>query len=299
MKTPIINQTVLMSDAEHFAVKELNLYSHEEVQPDVNQAKAEHAMVKSALQRAGIQVVQVDSPVGCQDGIYTANWAFCSGDIAVAAKLPNIRQGEQDHARDILKGLGKTVIVPEQQRYSGQGDSLVCGDKLFVGSNYRTDRSMHDFLEATFMGKRQPNYDIISVQTVPAIDNNGVPIINKVSNWPDSNFYDIDLAMGIVRPPVDGQPALIAWCPEAFTKDSQRTIRELDMDKIEVDIKEAEGGFACNFISTGHKVVMGSGAPQLQAAIESYGLQTEALEIKELIKGGGFIRCIALTLDNQ
>ena len=297
MKTPIINRTVMMSDAEHFSVKELNLYSHEAIQPNNEMARAEHEMVKLALERAGVTVIQVASPEECQDGIYTANWAFCSGDTAVAAKLPNARQGEQHYAQERLRELGKTIIVPECQRYSGQGDTLVCGDTMFVGSGYRTDKQMHDFLADTFKTREQ-NYQIVPVQTVPAVKNN-VPIINRVSHWPDSKFYDIDLAMGIIRPPIDDEPGLIAWCPEAFTVESQQAIAALDIAKIEVDIKEAEQGFACNFISTGHRVVMGAGAPKLQAAIESYGLETETLEIQELVKGGGFIRCIALTLDNK
>ncbi|QQS18999.1 hypothetical protein IPL68_03020 [Candidatus Saccharibacteria bacterium] len=61
---------------------------------------------------------------------------------------------------------------------------------------------------------------------------------------------------------------------------------------------EAKEAFACNLVSTGHTVVMSASAPQLQAAIESYGLQTITLAMPELAKGGGFIRCTTLTLDN-
>lgn len=290
---PIINRRVLMTDADHFSVKELNLYSHEEIQPNVVLARREHEMVKHALQNAGIEVIQIPSPEDCQDGIYTANWAYCGpNNIAVMSRLPNVRQGEQDYARQQLRALGKTVLVPKWQRYSGQGDTLVCGDRLFLGSGYRSDKEMQKFMTDTFKFTRQPRYDIVPIQTIPATEN-GVPIRNKVSHWPDSKFYDIDLAMGIV------DQDTIAWCPEAFLPESQDRIAALDVKQIIVDKQEAEEAFACNFVSTGRSVVMGTGAPRLQAAIEKHGLQTEALEIHELIKGGGFIRCIALTLDNE
>jgi N-dimethylarginine dimethylaminohydrolase len=34
-------------------------------------------------------------------------------------------------------------------------------------------------------------------------------------------------------------------------------------------------------------------------ALENSGLKVVALDIRELAKGGGFIRCVSLTLDNK
>lgn len=292
---PTMNRRVLMTNADHFSVKELNMYSHEEIQPNRELARAEHEMVKVALEEAGIEVVQFPSPVNCQDGIYTANWAYCGPDnTAVMSRLPNVRQGEEAYARNVLRSLGKKVLVPKWQRYSGQGDTLVCGDKLFLGSGYRSDHEMQKVLTDTYKFRRSPRpYDIVPIQTIPALDDDGLLLRNKVSNWPDSKFYDIDLAMGVV----DDQT--IAWCPEAFTPESQDRIFDLDVNQILVSRQEAEEAFACNFISTGRHVVMGTGASELQEAIQRQGLTTTALKIHELIKGGGFIRCIALTLDNH
>lgn len=285
-----------MSDADNYSVKELNLYSDEQIQPSTSAARAEHAMVKAAMEQAGIRVIQVPSPADCQDGIYTANWAFCSGDRAVMSRLPNVRQGEEPYARsvladaEILGDLVKQVEVPDTERYSGQGDTLVCGKYMFVGAGYRSDATMRDYLSERFSDK----YQIIPVQTIPALDESGQPVTNKVSGWADSYFYDIDLAMGVI------DDHTIAWCPEAFDEQSQANIRSLaDLDLIEVTKQEAMEAFACNLISTGHTVVMGDGAPQLKADIEAHGLDTITLNTPELIKGGGFIRCISLTLTND
>lgn len=286
---PIINGRVLMSDANHFRnVVELNRYTREDDQPDINLARIEHGLVKSAFIDAGIDVIQRKSPANCQDGIYTANWAFCLGDKAVMARLPNVRRGEESRAARILTSLGKTIIRPPRNlRYSGQGDTLLCGDTIFVGSRYRTDPEMADFLEDQFADRR-----IVRIQTVPAIDN-GQEAINQVSGWPDSDFYDIDLAMGIV------EPGLIAWCPEAFTPESQAAIGALtDIDKIEISYKEATENFASNFVSTGKRIIMGN-APNLASALHARGKETTILETKQINKAGGFIRCISLTLDNE
>jgi N-dimethylarginine dimethylaminohydrolase len=281
-----INRTVLMTGVKHFAVEELNPYSDRHVQPDKEKAAAEHQTVLTAMLDAGIDVVQVDEPEGCQDAVYTANWALCRGSKAVVSSLPNMRESEEPYARDILEALGKEIITPPF-RFSGQGDALPCGDLLFTGSEYRTDRRMHAFLAETL------GYKVIGLQTVPELDDKGETVINEVTGWPDSFFYDIDLALAVIR------PGLIAWCPDAFTEKSRETMESLDIDKITVDLREATNGFACNLVSTGDTVIMSAHAPKLQAELEKRGLRTITPEIKELAKGGGYIRCTTLTLDNE
>lgn len=280
-----INQTVLMSGADAFSVEELNPYSHKGDQPDVARAVTEHTSIKHAIESAGVSVIQVPAPAGCQDGVYTANWALVRGDTAVLASLPNLRQAEEPFAEQHLRDLGKR-IVKAPYRFSGQGDALPCGNYLLAGSNYRTDPRMHQFL-ADELG-----YEVISLQTVPALDAAGNPLINTVTGWPDSFFYDIDLALSILR------EDLIAWCPEAFTPESQERLRAMPMQKIEVSLDEAMNGFACNLLSTGDTVVMSGHAPEFQKAIQAEGLKTITPDITELLKGGGFIRCTTLTLDN-
>jgi len=281
-----INKTVLMSGAEYFDVVELNPYSHGIDKVDRLEAIREFDSIYAATQQAGINVIKVDAPAGCQDGIFTANWGLCRGDTVIMSSLPNARQAEQPYAESVLRSLGKNIIRAPYN-FSGQGDALPCGNYLLMGTQYRTDPRMHDFV-AERLG-----YEVVSLQTIPELDASGQPVINHVSGWPDSFFYDIDLAISILR------PDLIAWCPEAFVPESQAKIRALPMEKIEVSLEEARDHFACNLLSTGETVIMGNHAPLLQAAIESHGLRTITPEIRELGKGGGYIRCTTLTLDND
>jgi N-dimethylarginine dimethylaminohydrolase len=280
-----INHTVLMSGADYFDVLDLNSYSHNVKAVDREQALRDFAAIQSAAEQAGITVIKVAAPQDCQDGIFTANWGLCRGETVVMSSLPNMRQAEEPYAEQILESLGKR-IVKAPYRFSGQGDALPCGNFLISGTNYRTDPRMHQFL-ADELG-----YQVVAVTTVPELDAERRPVINGISGWPDGFFYDLDLAISILT------PNLIAWCPEAFLPDSQAKIRQLPMDKIEVSLDEATKGFACNLLSTGETVIMSAHAPQLQAAIEAHGLQTITPDVRELGKGGGFIRCTTLTLDN-
>lgn len=275
-----------MSGADYFDVVELNAYSIGVSKVDRAKVAGEFASIKAALEQAGVEVVKVTAPAGCQDGIFTANWGLCRGDTAVLSNLPGPRKAEEPYVKKVLSDMGKRV-VEAPYHFSGQGDALPCGPYLLAGSNYRTDPRMHDFLA------KELGYEVVSLEAIPERDAQGQPVINALSGWPDSFFYDIDLAISVLR------DDLIAWCPEAFTPDSQAKIRALPLDKIEVSFSEAQQGFACNLVSTGETVVMSAHAPELKANIEARGLKTITPEITELAKGGGYIRCTTLTLINN
>ncbi len=258
-------------------------------------ARHEHTLIAQALTSAGVRVESVAPPANCQDGVYTANWALIRGNKAVMANLPNARTAEEPYAADILQKYGKEIIeVPEGLRFSGQGDALPCGNYLFCGSQYRSD------IEAQAFAAKTLGYERIQLQTVPLLDNTGDPVINASSGWPDSFYYDIDLALSVLRPPNNDHKGLIAWCPAAFTEESRDILRNFsEVEKIEVSREEATKAFACNLVSTGETVIMNAGATQFIQAIKAHGLTVIGLSNPELGKGGGSIRCTTLTLDNQ
>lgn len=288
-KNSAINRTVLMSDARYFDNgSAINPYMSTSEVIDRSVAQQEHDLVGQSLEEMGVRVIRVSSPVNCQDGIYTANWALCRGNRAVLSSLPGVRSAETGYAAGLLAGMGKEVHFPPQGvRFSGQGDALPCGDLLFMGSTYRTDEAMSAFI-AEKLG-----YEVIQLQTVPVLGNNGAPKINQASGWPDSLFYDIDLALAVIS------PDLIAWCPQAFTPESNKVLNSLPLNKIEVSLEEATEAFACNLVSTGSMVLMTSRAPRLQEDLMHKGIGVKTLDITELRKGGGYIRCTTLTVDND
>lgn len=312
-KTPLINRQVVMAKTtEQFSVVELNTYSHEYIQPDKNEAQRELDSIKETLADEGVKVHEYDVPKGCQDGIYVANEAVCFGSIAVAGRLPGPRQAEMLPFREYLhRELGKTVLVPPWQRFSGQGDALRFGDILFVGHGYRSDKEIVDYLSDNY---REPSRrrlqqhgvynNVVSLQTIPLEDEYGNPKRNELSGWWDSPFYDIDLAIGVVRPPTKDEPGILAWCPEALTLNSQLKIIELaqrhNFTLVEVSLAEAKDNLACNLVSTGHAVIMTDQAPELQAKLEKFdNLRVYPKKVSELKKGGGGPRCVTLEVTDD
>lgn len=282
-----------MSGAEHFSTDQaINPY-YSASSLDSERAKKEHADIKQLFEEAGIVVETAPPPTDSQDGVYTANWALVRGKKAVLARLPNARKAEEAVAEKALQERGYEVVrVPEDWHFSGQGDALAFGGLLFCGMGYRSDERAQAFAAETL------GYERIQLQTIPELDELGNPMMNAITGWPDSFFYDLDLALSIIKAPDETQGGIIAYCPEAFIPSSQETLRRLKgFEKIEVSFEEATKGFACNLVSTGETVIMSNRAPELKKELEKRGLKVVSPDVTELVKGGGFIRCVSLTLE--
>jgi N-dimethylarginine dimethylaminohydrolase len=280
----MLNAKVLVSGAD-FLIDEAPINPYYGVKIDTAQAQAEHSRIRQAFTEAGIEVIQVPPPSGCQDGIYVANWGLCRGDTCVLSRLPGPRRAEEAYAAQVLAQLGKSCVQPPKGlKYSGQGDSLPCGRYLLAGSGYRSDAAAQAF------AARELGLELVQLHTLPILDAQGQPLINAASGWPDSFFYDLDIAIAVLR------DDLIAYCPEAFDAGSLAKLDVLPVQKILVDRDEAVRGLACNLVSTGETVVMSAHAPQLQCAIKQQGFRIITLDLPEIAKAGGYIRCSSLTL---
>lgn len=282
----MINQKLLVSGADYFTDDyKINPY-YTETKINREKAIAEHARIVECFREAGIEIIKVDPPKGCQDGVYTANWAIVKDGIAVMARLPEARKGEEAYARKKLEEQGiKTYLVPENYLYSGQGDSLRCGKYLFAGRGYRSDPEAQTFV-ADKLG-----LELIQVHANPQLNADGSIHINPATNHADSFWYDLDLAISII------DEHTIAYCPGALDEESNKKLEAIqDLDKIIVDYDECTKGFACNLVSTGKHVIMSANAPKLKSALEARDLICITPEITELLKGGGYIRCISLWL---
>jgi len=280
----MLNTHVLVSSTHYFSTEfSLNPYMMGEPL-DRRKAQQEHQAIVAGFQRAGITVTQVVPPPRCQDGVYVANWALVHDGIAIMAHLPEIRSNEEPYARAVLTDLGlRCVEVPNALLFSGQGDSLICGSYLFGGQTYRSDASAQRFAAQTL------GLDLVLLETVPFTADSHLRI-NIMTRRPESLFYDLDLALAVI------DEHTIAYVPEAFTDQSRKALEALPIERIAVDFEEAVGDFACNLVSTGETVVMSSSAPRFRADLEKRGLSVIPVSATEIQKGGGFIRCISLTI---
>jgi N-dimethylarginine dimethylaminohydrolase len=179
---------------------------------------------------------------------------------------PPERKAEIPYVQDWLVRRGYEVVEAPYP-FSGQGDALACGDLLLAGSGQRTDRLMHAVLA------RELGYQVVPLRTV------------------GPRWYDLDLAVAVI------DAHTLAYCPQALDGPSCRRLSRLGLELIEVSVDEA-ARFALNLVSDGRTVTMTQRAPGLAGALLDRGLRVVELDTTELAKGGGGIRCTALTLDN-
>ena len=262
-----MNGRLLVSDAAHFRVDyEINPYMHTGVQPDPAAAVAEHRTIVAAHRAAGRHIEYVPSAAECPDMVFTANAAVVRGDRAVLGSPPPERKAELPYFQEWLLEHGYEIIEAPYS-FSGQGDALACGNLLLAGHGQRTDVRMHEVLA------EELGYHVVPLRTV------------------SSRWYDLDLAVAVI------DAHTVAYCPQALDEPGGRLLRGLGLDVIEVSIEEA-ASFGLNLISDGVTVTMAGKAPHLAGELRDRGLQVVELDITELAKGGGGVRCTALTLDN-
>lgn len=263
-----MNSELLVSDTAHFRVDyEINPYMHIGAQPRPEAAAAEHRAIVAAHLAAGPKVEYLPSVPECPDMVFTANAAAVGGGRAVLGSPPPERRAEIPHFREWLTGRG-IEAVEAPYAFSGQGDALAFGPLLLVGHGQRTDERMLPVLA------RELRREVVPLRTAGA------------------RWYDLDLAVGVIG---DGT---LAYCPEALDARSRDTLRALGADLVEVSVEEA-GRFALNLVSDGTTVTMARGVPRLAAELRDRGLEVVELATTELAKGGGGIRCTALTLDEH
>jgi N-dimethylarginine dimethylaminohydrolase len=286
MLTFPFNRRVLVSDARYLEPKGINAFEHTDDQPDSAAAIAEHEGAVAGFQQIGIQIERVPGPPDCQDGVFTANWGLTWNGRALLSRLPNARQGEEPHAEVALKHLGfetKRASV----LFSGQGDAMIIGgERVLIGGGYRTDPTIATEVR-DWLG-----LEPIMVPAKPKRHFGfGPPVRNKVTGLWDSYYYDIDLAIGVIR------PDLIAVCLDALTREGRQAIARLkDVEVIPVDLHEARDNLATNLVSTGQAVVMVDNAPGLAAELRRRNLELILRPNHELKKSGGGFRCSALSL---
>lgn len=294
---PLINKKVLVSGAEYFRDHDaINALMRSSIPVNTKKAIDEHAQVIRALSSAGIEVLAVKPPKNCQDGIYTANWGLVRDGKVILARLPNKRKKEEAYAHQILKNIGLNIIkLPEDvTAFSGQGDAIQLNEVVFTQSPFRTSKKAHKYLKE-YLGFNK----VIPLKTKPLRWLKiGPRKKNSITGWIDSLTYDIDLALAAIKPRVGSDRAIIAYCPSVFKRSSQKILANLkEFDKIKVDKSEALNVFALNLVSTGETVIMNAGAPKFKSELIKRGLNTIELNLPELAKGGGSIRCISLTID--
>jgi N-dimethylarginine dimethylaminohydrolase len=233
---------------------------------DAGLAMAQWERLRATYLSLGHEVEIIDPLPGLPDMVFAANGASVVNDQVLVSRYryPQ-RTAEEAAFRNWFISNGYQVVVEPEHINEGQGDYLFEGNRLLAGTGFRTDRLSHAQAQELF------GWPVLSLTLV------------------DPRYYHLDTALAVLR------PGEIMYLPEAFSLGSQRILRRLYPDALIADPIDAEG-FGLNAVSDGHHVVLPEVATGLIDKLRDRGYEPIGLDMSELHKSGGAVKCCTLEL---
>lgn len=256
---------VLMCFPDYYGVEyEINPWMNVSHQPDIELARAQWKMLEKELKKAGLSVVLTKQISGFPDMVFAANAGLVHKQSVIISNFKHKeRRGEKKHFKAHLRSLGYNIVpVPNQYSFEGEGDALVCNDKLVCGYGIRSDKLGLQFV-ADFLQKP--------------------PIMLKLIA---PYFYHLDTCFSYLK-----KDLVLCYLP-AFDQVSQTEIEKIG-EVISVSRHDAEN-FVCNAVPVGNKLITGPMSAELKTNLEKHNIEPVEIYMSEFIKSGGAAKCLTL-----
>ena len=256
----------LMCRPEHFDVTyAINPWMDPTRPVDRALAMVQWEGLKAAYEDLGHRVEVLPCVAGLPDMVFAANGAVMVGGRALGARFAFPQRSAEAPAHAAwLRTQGVEVVVPEH-RNEGEGDFVVVGDVVLAGSGYRTDPGAHAEAAAAL------EVEVVSLELV------------------DPLFYHLDTCLAALD---DGN---IAYYPEAFSQAGVDVLRERYPDAVLAGAHDAQV-LGLNLVSDGRHVLIAPEAAELSTHLARAGYVPVAVDVSELRKAGGGIKCCTLEL---
>src|SRR4051812_16115876 len=258
---------------DHFRVDyTINPFMDPARQPDPALAGRQWDDLVAALRAAGARVEVLPQRADSPDMVYAMNL----GLVVNAGPEHGDRRVVHSHMRFAERRAETLTAGPwfEEHGFRGTrvgrdgigahveaGDAFAFGDALVVGYGPRTEELALKHL-ATELDVRVRGLRI----THPAM-------------------YHLDLAFC----PLDDTHAMV--CPAAFDEGSREAVLSLVPEALVLSEEEALT-FCANSVVVGRTIVMPACPPRVRAQLEAWGFEVVLVELGELHKGGGSVRCL-------
>ncbi|MGV9671843.1 MULTISPECIES: ornithine--oxo-acid transaminase [unclassified Gordonia (in: high G+C Gram-positive bacteria)] len=258
-------RTYAMTPPAHYTVSyAINPWMNPSIPVNTELALAQWNTLRSTYEALGHTVHLVDPQPGLPDMVYAANGGLVVDGCAIAARFtfPE-RAAEADHYAAWFQTAGLTEVHRTNGVQEGEGDFLVVGERILAGTGFRTHPDTHAEIAAL----------------------TGLPVITL--DLVDPRYYHLDTALGVL------DENSVAYYPAAFSESSRHLLEELFPDAIIASAADAEV-LGLNLVSDGHHVVMTDAAPHLAGLLRDAGYHPIPLDLSELLKGGGGVKCCTL-----
>ncbi|SEL58294.1 dimethylargininase [Streptacidiphilus jiangxiensis] len=233
---------------------------------DTQLAVTQWERLHGALVEAGHTVELIDPVPGLPDMVYAANGATVVDGKVLGARFRNEERAAEGAAYlNWFRDNGFTDTLEPDHLNEGEGDLLTTRSYILAGHGFRSSAAGHREAEAYF------GRPVISLELV------------------DPRFYHLDTALAVL----DGDE--IMYNPSAFSAASRATLERLFPDAILATDDDA-AAFGLNALSDGRNVFLSRTASSLAARLREHGFTPRLIDLSELFKGGGSVKCCTLEL---
>lgn len=245
----------------------INPWMRPELAIDRDLALVQWSYLVDAYRAHGHQVDELEPVEGLVDMVFAANGAtvvdgrVLPARFATAQRQPEATSHVAWHAAH-GSSYGGTEVPSPTAVNEAEGDFAVLADRILAGYGFRTTREAH--LELARVAGRE----VVSLKLI------------------DPRFYHLDVALTVL----DDEAGLIAYFPDAFSTRSRWTLERLYPDAIIATESDALV-LGLNGVSDGRNVFVPSGAGHLIGELQRAGFVTIPIDLSELIKSGGSVKC--------
>ncbi|KKK06343.1 amidinotransferase [Micromonospora sp. HK10] len=254
-----------MCSPEHFAVEyAINPWMDVTAPVDAELAVKQWDRLRETLVGLGHEVHLLTPERGLPDMVFAANGAFVVDGTVYGAQFKHEqRTAEAAAHRAFYEANGWRFIAPSETN-EGEGDFAYLpeahGGLILAGHGFRTELAAHAEAQEALA---RP---VVSLHLV------------------DPRFYHLDVALASI------DDENIAYYPGAFSAASQKVLAQLFPDAVLADDEDALA-FGLNLVSDGLNVVLNGDAARLAGKLKAAGYHPVPVELAELKKGGGSVKC--------
>jgi N-dimethylarginine dimethylaminohydrolase len=210
--------------------------------------------------------VDLITPIpGLLDMVFAANGATVIDGRALVANFRYAQRRDESAAYAAWFRQHGWDTVMARSFNEGEGDMLLADDVILAGTGFRTERTAHDEVREFF----------------------GRPVISLT--LVDPRFYHLDTALAVLG------PGEVMYFPAAFDRESRAALAARFPDAILASEPDALA-FGLNAFSNGCHVILSKAAVGLGAQLRERGFEVIGVDLTELLKAGGGVKCCTLEL---
>ncbi|MFF7727755.1 dimethylargininase [Streptomyces sp. NPDC008001] len=255
----------LMCPPAHFRVTySINPWMDPGKPVDIPLALAQWEDLRDRYLSLGHTVEELEPRPGLPDMVFAANGATVVDGRVLGARFAHPERAAEAAVHVAwFRSRGYADVLEPEHINEGEGDFAVTASWLLAGRGFRSSPLSHPEAQE-FFGRPVIGLDLV-----------------------DPRYYHLDTALCVLDDTTDGE---IMYYPGAFSPGSRAVLRRLFPDAL-IASEEDAAALGLNAVSDGRHVLLPQAAVGLFEPLRARGYEPIGMDLGELLKGGGSVKC--------